>query len=86
MWMSKHGRYLVRAPVKNLDVHVVSAGDEENKVLIRVQTEQRKDGELSQIINYLEGKSLPEVGLRRLCRHNFRHNRHAKALSIMPAY
>ena len=26
-----------------------------------------------------------EVGLRRLCQHNFRHNRHAKASSIMPA-
>ena len=25
------------------------------------------------------------IGLRRLCRHNFRHNRLAKALSIMPA-
>ena len=46
--------------MKNRDVHVVSASDEENKVLIRVQAEQRKDGELSQIINYLEGKSLPK--------------------------
>ena len=25
------------------------------------------------------------LGLRWLCRHNFRHNRHTKALSIMPA-
>ena len=25
------------------------------------------------------------LGLRQLYRHNFRHNRHAKALSIMPA-
>ena len=25
------------------------------------------------------------LGMRRLCRHNFRHNRHAKASSIMPA-
>ena len=28
--------------------------------MFRVQAEQRKDGELSQIINYLEGKSLPK--------------------------
>ena len=45
--------------MKNHDVCVVSASDEETKVLIRVQAEQRKDGEISQIINYLEGKSLP---------------------------
>ena len=46
-------------PVKNFEVHVISASDE-NKILIRVQAEQRKDGALSQIINYLEGRSLPE--------------------------
>ena len=40
-------------------MHVVSASDE-NEVLIRVQVEQCKDGELSQITNYLDGKSLPE--------------------------
>ena len=51
---------LSRVPVKNHDVCVVSASDEENKVLISVQAEQRKDGELSQIINYLEDKSLLE--------------------------
>ena len=45
--------------MKNCEVHVVSVSDE-NKVLIRVQAEQRKDGALSQIINYLEGRSLPE--------------------------
>jgi len=28
---------------------------------------------------------LSEIGLRQLCRHNFEHNRLAKALSIMPA-
>ena len=42
---------LSRVPVKNCNVHVVSANDEENEALIRVQAEQRKDGELSQIAN-----------------------------------
>ena len=51
---------LSRAPVKNSVVRVVSASDEGNEVLITVQAEQCKDGELSHIINYLEGKSLPE--------------------------
>ena len=45
--------------MKNCEVRVVSASDE-NKVLIRVQAEQQKDGALSQIINYLQGRSLPE--------------------------
>ena len=45
--------------MKNCEVRVVSASDK-NKVLIRVQAEQQKDGKLSQIINYLEGRSLPE--------------------------
>ena len=48
---------LSRAPAKNYDVCVISASDEQNEALIRAQAEQRKDGELSQIINYLEGKS-----------------------------
>ena len=47
------------ALIKNCDIRVVSASDE-NEVLIRVQVEQHKDGELSQITNYLDGKSLPE--------------------------
>ena len=41
----------LRAPVKNCEVRVVSASDK-NKVLIRVQAEQQKDGELSQIITW----------------------------------
>ena len=41
----------LRAPVKNCEVCVVSASYK-NKVLIRVQAEQRKDGELSQIITW----------------------------------
>ena len=48
-----------RAPVKNCEEHVVSTSDE-NKGLIRVQAEQWKDGALSQIINYLDGRGLPE--------------------------
>ena len=51
---------LSRAAAKNYDVCVISASDEQNEALIRAQAEQRKDGELSQIINYLEGKSLPK--------------------------
>ena len=51
---------LSRALAKNYDVCVVSASDEQNEALIRAQAEQRKDGELSQIINHLEGKSLPK--------------------------
>ena len=50
---------LSRAPVKNCDVCVVSTTANEDEVLVRVQAEQRKDGELCQIIDYLEGKGLP---------------------------
>ena len=35
---------LLRASVKNFHVHIVSASEEENEVLIRVQAEQWKDG------------------------------------------
>ncbi len=40
-------------------------------------------------INYTEGpnvvKYVMQLGLGQLCRHNFEHNRCAKASSIMPA-
>ena len=52
---------LSRAPAKNYDVYVVSASDEQNEALIRAQVEQRKDGELSQIINYLVPKDAAEA-------------------------
>ena len=51
---------LSRAPVENCDVRTVAASDGQEKVLIRVQAEQRKDSELFHLINYLEGKGLPE--------------------------
>ena len=41
----------LRAPLKNCEVRVISASYK-NKVLIRVQAEQWKDGELSQIITW----------------------------------
>ena len=41
----------LRAPLKNYEVRVISASYK-NKVLIRVQAEQWKDGELSQIITW----------------------------------
>ena len=37
-------------------VRTASANDEEDEVLVRIQAEQRKDKELSQIISYLDGK------------------------------
>ena len=46
--------------MKNCVARVASASDEENDVLIKVSAEQQIVGELSQIINYLEGRSLPE--------------------------
>lgn len=51
---------LSRAPVESCHVRAVSANDEEDEVLVRIQAEQRKDRELSQIIGYLEGTGLPE--------------------------
>ena len=51
------------ALVKNCDMYVVSASDE-NEVLIRVQVEQHKDGELSQITNYLDGKAYQKMHLK----------------------
>ena len=51
---------LSRAPVRNCDVRAVTTSDEEDGTLVRVCTEQKKDRELSQLINYLESKQLPE--------------------------
>ena len=48
--------------MKNCDVCVVSTSADEDEVLVRVQVEQQKDGELCQIIGYLERKGLPAEG------------------------
>ena len=45
--------------MKNCDACIVSTSADEDEVLVRVQVEQRKDGESCQIIDYLEGKGLP---------------------------
>ena len=51
---------LSRTPVRKCDVRAVTTSDEEDGTLVRVRTEQKKDKELSQLINYLESKQLPE--------------------------
>ena len=38
---------LSRAPVRNCDVQAVTTGDEEDGILVRGRTEQKKDKELS---------------------------------------